>query len=260
MQLFSLQTPNKDSAIVNYHVPNVACRVSWADCEAVQGTYTWDGIDAALTAAGKQHGSIDLHVLFGTMCPAWLAKEVPYVAGVPVPWNLSYQLALTAFLNALSAQWNGNPNIVHFHICPIGGTSGEFKLDVGTLAEWQAAGYTPTVLKTCFKSWDGAIASLFTSAPRVISWMPGGPTKVFDPTNSKPINDILLPWFSSQANVMNMNSGAQVEGVYILPKTPACGYQAYSEFGAQIGAALTVAQASGAAFYELYPEDAKYVV
>ena len=244
MDIYSLASLNQTTNFkLSASVPNLAARVSWAAIEPSPGVYDFSTIEAALAAS---KGLTSLRVLLGTFCPSWLVCQ--RVVGLPVPWDHNFAVALNPLIKALGA---ANFPLSHLCLNPDTGTSGEFRLDEGTLAQWQAVGYTPNVLENNFKTWVGVVEG-HVASPLFVSWVPGGPTKAFDPANSLAINAALLGWFAGG----NMNNGA-TPSWYMNFAMP-FGYQALSAFGSGVTGFIANAP-SATEFIEVYPSDVQYV-
>ena len=164
---------------------------TWSQLNPSDGTYVWSLIDNDMLPwinAGKQ---VELRVVTASSngtdssvphygktakqaTPQWVftAGAVSVVGSdgvtvLPVYWDTIYQAKYLQFLTAFAARYDGNPNISGIVIGM--GVFGELTIDnlvnAGTLALWQAVGYTQNAWTTAYTWAVQAYKSAFVHTP-----------------------------------------------------------------------------------------------
>ena len=121
--------------------------VQWSELEPQPGVYDWTVLDQAIAdaqASGRKivpriYTNVDF---FGQATPEWFfqqpgasfyyTSQLAQSQGIkaPVPWDPVYKQQFGAFLAALGARYNGNPNIAFFQTNAGGGLYGELIMSV----------------------------------------------------------------------------------------------------------------------------------
>jgi hypothetical protein len=288
MDLYSLTGLNQRGTFVTSpKAPNIAYRASWDALERVEGQYDWSLIDAARTAVQQTGGKLSLSVTPGIHTPDWVYTagatgfsfvwDQPYgpplgsVEKLPIPWNQVYQAKWQAFVGALAAKYADDPLIDHVVATGVNSKTQETFLPSSNQprpihngeawswndqANWLAAGYTPALVETTYKSVLATWAAAFPNkkfAGMFVRW--GFP---LDPPDLSVtlINDAVAAYpsqFIAMSNGLNPTwMWPEIAG---LAGKCAIAFQTGRALGSNVDAALNSAQAAGAAFVEVYPTD-----
>jgi hypothetical protein len=288
MDLYSLAGLNQRGGFVTSpKVPNLAYRVSWDALENSEGDYHWALIDAARADVVQSGGKLSISVTPGIHTPAWVYAagaasfsfiwDQPYgpplgsVEKMPIPWDAVYLAEWQALIAALAAKYADDPAIDHVVATGINSKTQETFLPSSNRprpindgeswswndqSNWLAAGYTPSLIETTYKSVLAAWAVAFPKkkfAGMFVRW--GFPLDPPDLTVTL-IADAVAAY---PEQFIAMNNGLNPSWLWPeitdLAGKCALAFQTSRPLGGKLGAALSAAEAAGASFVEVYPTD-----
>jgi hypothetical protein len=168
-------TPNIQGTYLGY---------PWSLLEPVQGKFAWDIIDKDMKPWVDNGKNVIIRVSASgwanwgpptskSWTPPWVynlgVKSVTEIDGAIKPqyWNPAFLQALTAFVNAFGAHYDGNAHIVAIEVGV--GDGGETKPDTRDspqrLAFWQAIGYTDQLWWESIQKIIGIYQAAFQQTP-----------------------------------------------------------------------------------------------
>lgn len=185
--IFAFNTGNSAAMATNPNIAGTELAYYWSQLEPTQGQYNWSLIDTDMKPWVDNGKQVTLRVKTAGWTkwqPPYSQKGTPqwvYDQGVkfvtandgaikPQYWNMDFLNALSDFVQAFAARYNGNANILAIEIAV--GDGGETKPDTtkdsNVLSRWTAIGYTDA-------NWWGAIQGIismyvedFTKTPLVL--------------------------------------------------------------------------------------------
>ncbi|HXY01989.1 MAG TPA: DVUA0089 family protein [Terriglobales bacterium] len=112
-----------DPEWTNPLVQGVALRTQWGRVEPAEGSYYWGFLDQGVALAKTYGKKVSILVTAGVTTPQWVfdagatefdvTEQVGSVSPMPVPWDKTFQAKWSDFLQAFSARYGTNPNLVY---------------------------------------------------------------------------------------------------------------------------------------------------
>lgn len=294
----------ESSMLSNSNVAGIAVKAGWNTIETSDGVYNWAEFDELIAQAAGANKAVTLNVVAGYQAPSWLFTEgakgfnfiwyefwgpaVCSVVTIPVPWDTVFLQKWTAFVQAFGARYNSNPTVTGVKISGINSVDEETSLPYNVnqqitgktscttyddVTDWQAAGYTRTLVESSWLQIAAAYQSAFPLKTLVATMDQGG----FPPIDSNGVifTPAKAPWNQdAQATLDIIADGVadyptqfalQNDGLLTwgpVWKTEVSyanqittGYQTISALGLNLPLALNLASGANAGYLELYYAD-----
>ena len=293
------------SVLSNPNVDGVALKVAWNATETADGVYAWGPLDSMIAQAAGAGKTVTLDVVAGYQTPSFVFAEgaqafsyvwsyawgpgVCSVVTIPVPWDPIYLQKWTAFVQAFGARYANDPKVTGVKISGVNSNDEETALPYSVnapissggasctsyndVANWQAAGYTRTLIESAWQQSAAAFKSAFPNQVLVATLQMGGfppidnngniftPGKYSAGQDSQVSLDITAYGYSvygAQFALQNdglMSSGGAWSTETSYANEITTGYQTFSALGSGLPAALKLATGAHAEYFELYLSD-----
>ena len=294
------------SVLTNRNVDGVALKVAWNATETSDGVYAWGPLDSMIAQAAAAGKTVTLNVVAGYLTPSWLFAEgaqgfnyvwawnwgpsVCSIVTIPVPWDPTFLQKWGSFVQAFGARYANNPTVTGVKISGLNSYDEETSLPYsvnapisynGTncasyndVANWQAIGYTRTLLESSWNQIAADFKSAFPSKTLVATLDMGGFPPIDNngviytpgPRSNPPNQDSTAPLdimaqgyaaYGTQFAVQNDGllswSIWSAEVGYANEVTT--GYQTVSAMGSTLPSAMNLATGGHAEYLELYLSD-----
>jgi glycosyl hydrolase family 42 (putative beta-galactosidase) len=288
------------TALASSNVDGMQVIEPWSTIEPQEGVYDWTSIDSLVAQAATYGKKISLGIQTGYLTPAWVftdgAQAFQYVwdkdtsiaaicsvQNIPVPWDPVFLSKWQTFVAALGARYQSNATIISVIMYGASTTTIETTLPEtvneaitnGTVsctgpnypANWQAIGYTRTVVENAIYQMQGYFQQAFPRTQLLAALNPSG----FPPIDQN--GNIFSGGTDFQAPLDLLNYGMNTLGqqfsagngglsntwVWSLlagyGATLNVGFQTTTVLGANVTAAGNLAIGANSSWIELYGND-----
>jgi hypothetical protein len=284
----------------NSNVDGVGIEVLWSNLETADGTYNWaKQLDSLVAQAALANKKVILRITPGYATPAWVYAEgaqsfnvvwdknwgypLCSIVPIPLPWDPTYQEKWTTLIQAIGARYGSNPTVVGVEITGVNGETDETILPNsvyepitnGTtsctgydyVTNWQAAGYTRTLIENAWLTFAQAYQQAFPNAKLIAVMGPHGLPPIDQFGNIIPkvgsdaigVQEIITEGIADFPDQFTLeNNGLSTELYWNLESyanQAPTGYQTTSALGANLPAGMSQAICADATYLELYPND-----
>jgi hypothetical protein len=200
---YANQVPNA-TALADRDVAGFRISANWSQLETADGVYNWPAIDNELNAVVAGGKKVAISVQAGYLTPNWVYTEGAasltykwwkswgpgYCANVtiPVPWDPVFLSKWGAFIAALGARYNSNPNVVRVNIGGLNSDTPETYLPFNRNASinhgqctsyddvqnWINLGYTRVKVETAWNTIASDFYASFSNPELVAELVSGG--------------------------------------------------------------------------------------
>ena len=287
--------------LTSANVDGIDIHMPWGDVETADHTYYWTALDSLIAQAAGANKKITLWVMPGYNTPAWVyaegAKSFQFVwdrpwgpplcsvQTMPLPWDPIYLEKWMTLIHALGARYSSNITVVGVKVIGVNSIDDETNLPhtvneaitngstsctgYDDVTNWQAAGYTRTLIETTWTQIAQAYQEAFPA-----TYMMG----VLQPYGFPPIDDSGNIFTDPQGADNTATTDIAALGVADFPDQidlennglsyfwiarfiedyaaqVSTGYQTVAALGDNLPAAMSLATSGGAKYLELYPQD-----
>lgn len=234
-------------------------RDKWSLVEPQRDGYSFVWLDQQIARAASFNKQVTLGIYAGTNSPSWL--HVRKASGIPLPWDHRTVTAFTDMVKVLGARYNSNPSIYAVHMSsPATYESMEMHLPSSLEGDSRVFG----VWKAAIDAYNQA----FPSKQLVldIAMIPdsrGATTKAVDEYARSVLGNRFTAIHCSLKANTNVNAPHHREILRLHQEGVTIGFEMACpstdsvRFGGTFDQAISIGNAAGAAWYQVYQADVK---